>query len=69
MDGGKAPAWGDLEGLVELLRDAHPDVDPRGNSDSELRALVGDTAGSDCDPAALSAADLEAVRALWHWGF
>ena len=60
-------SWTDLEGLVDVLRAAHPRVDPRGLDDGELGALVaqldGVTVAGDPGPG-----DFEALRAMWHWG-
>jgi hypothetical protein len=60
-------SWIDLEGLVDLLRAAHPRVDPRALDDAELQGLVdgldGVTVSGDPGPG-----DFEALRAMWHWG-
>ncbi len=60
-------SWSDLEGLVDVLRAAHPRVDPRALDDAELQALVdgldGVTMSGDPGPG-----DFEALRAMWHWG-
>jgi hypothetical protein len=62
-----AISWSDLEGLVDVLRAAHPRVDPRALDDEELGALVdgldGVTVSGDPGPG-----DYEALRAMWHWG-
>jgi len=59
--------WSDLEGLVDVLRTAHPRADPRALDDGELGALVegldGVTVSGDPGPG-----DYEALRAMWHWG-
>ena len=59
--------WSDLEGLVDVLRAAHPRVDPRALDDLELGDLVtkldGVTVSGDPGPG-----DYEALRAMWHWG-
>jgi len=60
-------SWSDLEGLVDVLRAAHPRVDPRALDDPELQSLVdgldGITVSGDPGPG-----DFEALRAMWHWG-
>ena len=60
-------SWSDLEGLVDVLRAAHPRVDPRALDDVELGDLVtkldGVTVSGDPGPG-----DYEALRAMWHWG-
>jgi hypothetical protein len=60
-------SWSDLEGLVDVLRAAHPRVDPRALDDGELGDLVtkldGVTVSGDPGPG-----DYEALRAMWHWG-
>jgi Fe-S-cluster formation regulator IscX/YfhJ len=60
-------SWSDLEGLVDVLRGAHPRVDPRALDDAGLQALVdgldGVTVSGDPGPG-----DFEALRAIWHWG-
>ncbi len=60
-------SWSDLEGLVDVLRAAHPRVDPRALDDGELGSLVqgldGITVSGDPGPG-----DYEALRAMWHWG-
>jgi Fe-S-cluster formation regulator IscX/YfhJ len=61
------PVWTDLESLVGDLRRAHPDVDPRGTTDDEMRSLISHVANGSTS-GELSVADLEAVRAMWHWG-
>jgi Fe-S-cluster formation regulator IscX/YfhJ len=60
-------SWSDLEGLVDVLRAAHPRVDPRALDDDELRALVDGLDGLTVsgDP---GSGDFEALRATWHWG-
>jgi Fe-S-cluster formation regulator IscX/YfhJ len=60
-------SWTDLEALVDVLRAAHPRVDPRALDDAEVQALVDgldgvETSGSPCP------GDFEALRAMWHWG-
>jgi Fe-S-cluster formation regulator IscX/YfhJ len=60
-------SWSDLEGLVDVLRAAHPRVDPRALADAELQGLVdgldGVSVSGDPGPG-----DFEALRAIWHWG-
>ena len=60
-------SWSDLEGLVDVLRAAHPRMDPRALDDAELQALVdgldGVTLSGEPGPG-----DFEALRAMWHWG-
>jgi hypothetical protein len=60
-------SWSDLEGLVDVLRAAHPRVDPRARDDTELQGLGdgldGVTVAGDPGPG-----DFEALRAMWHWG-
>ena len=60
-------SWSDLEGLVDVLRAAHPRVDPRALDDTELKSLVDGlddvTVSGDPGPG-----DFEALRAMWHWG-
>ena len=60
-------SWTDLEGLVDVLRAAHPRVDPRALGDAELRGLVDGLDGVEVsgDP---GPGDFEALRAIWHWG-
>ncbi len=62
-------SWGDLEGLVDALRAAHPRVDPRALDDAGLAALVEGLDGFDAasGPEARPG-DYEALRAMWHWG-
>lgn len=60
--------WKDLEGLVEALRTANPRVDPRGLDDAELSALVERLDGFEAGGPAPGPGDLEALRAIWHWG-
>lgn len=62
-----AISWSDLEELVDVLRAAHPRVDPRALDDEELGALItgldGVAVSGDPGPG-----DFEALRAIWHWG-
>lgn len=60
-------SWSDLEGLVDVLRAAHPRVDPRALDDAELQALVDGLVGikTSGEP---GPGDFEALRAMWHWG-
>jgi FeS assembly protein IscX len=61
-------SWGDLEGLVDALRAAHPRVDPRRLEDGELDGLVVGLDGFDASGAAAGPGDYESLRAMWHWG-
>jgi FeS assembly protein IscX len=62
-------SWGDLEGLVDALRAAHPRVDPRALDDAELAALVEGLDGFDAaSGGSAGPGDYEALRAMWHWG-
>ena len=60
-------SWSDLEGLVDLLRAAHPRVDPRALDDGEVQALVDGLDGVETSGAP-GPGDFEALRAMWHWG-
>ena len=60
-------SWTDLEGLVDVLRVAHPRVDPRALGDTELRGLVDGLDGVEVSGAP-GPGDFEALRAIWHWG-
>lgn len=60
-------SWSDLEGLVDVLRAAHPRVDPRALDDGELQALVDGLDGVETSGAP-GPGDFEALRAMWHWG-
>jgi FeS assembly protein IscX len=60
--------WGDLEGLVDALRVAHPRVDPRALDDAQLAALVEGLEGFSASGPAAGPGDYEALRAMWHWG-
>jgi FeS assembly protein IscX len=60
-------SWIDLEELVDELRVEHPRTDPRALSDSELKALAEGLPGFGGGPEP-SSGDLEALRAMWHWG-
>jgi len=60
-------SWNDLEELVDVLRAAHPRVDPRALDDGELGSLIAGLDGVKVsgDP---GPGDYEALRAMWHWG-
>jgi hypothetical protein len=60
-------SWSDLEGLVDVLRGAHPRVDPRALDDGEVQALVDGLDGVTTSGAP-GPGDYEALRAMWHWG-
>ncbi len=60
-------SWTDLEELVDILRAAHPRVDPRALDDGELGALVAGLDGVEVSGAP-GPGDYEALRAMWHWG-
>jgi Fe-S-cluster formation regulator IscX/YfhJ len=60
-------SWTDLEGLVDVLRSAHPRVDPRALDDAEVGALVAGLDGVDVSGEP-GPGDFEALRAIWHWG-
>jgi hypothetical protein len=60
-------SWSDLEGLVDVLRAAHPRVDPRALDDGELQVLVDGLEGVPVSGAPGSG-DVEARRAMWPWG-
>lgn len=62
-----AISWTDLEPLVDVLRAAHPRVDPRALDDNEIQALVDGLDGVDVSGSP-GAGDYEALRAMWHWG-
>lgn len=59
--------WSDLEGLVDVLRAAHPRVDPRALDDGEVQVLVDGLDGV-ATSGAPGPGDYEALRAMWHWG-
>jgi hypothetical protein len=59
--------WSDLEGLVDVLRAAHPRVDPRALDDGEVQALV-DGLDAVTTSGVPGPGDYEALRAMWHWG-
>ena len=60
-------SWSDLEDLVDVLRAAHPRVDPRALDDTELGSLVDglEAVKVSGEP---GPGDFEALRAMWHWG-
>ena len=60
-------SWSDLEELVDVLRAAHPRVDPRALDDGELGALVAGLDGVSM-AGQPGPGDFEALRAMWHWG-
>jgi FeS assembly protein IscX len=60
-------SWTDLEDLVDALRDEHPRADPRALSDTELKELAEGLPGFSGGPEPTSG-DIEALRAMWHWG-
>jgi FeS assembly protein IscX len=60
-------SWTDLEDLVDALRVEHPRADPRALSDAELRELAEGLPGFGGGPEPTSG-DIEALRAMWHWG-
>jgi hypothetical protein len=60
-------SWTDLEGLVDVLRSAHPRADPRALDDGELQALVAGLDGVETTGTP-GPGDFEALRAMWHWG-
>lgn len=60
--------WDALDGMVDALRDANPDADPRAMADDELRALARRLPDFDEGGGDGSAGDIEALRAMWHWG-
>jgi Fe-S-cluster formation regulator IscX/YfhJ len=60
-------SWTDLEELVDVLRAAHPRVDPRALDDGELGSLVTGLDGVEVSGAP-GPGDFEALRAMWHWG-
>jgi Fe-S-cluster formation regulator IscX/YfhJ len=60
-------SWTDLEELVDVLRAAHPRVDPRALDDGELGSLVAGLDGVEVSGAP-GPGDFEALRAMWHWG-
>lgn len=62
-----AISWSDLEELVDVLRAAHPRVDPRALDDGEIQALVDGLDGVEVSGTPGSG-DYEALRAMWHWG-
>ena len=59
--------WSDLEGLVDVLRAAHPRADPRALDDGEIGALIDGLDGIQISGAP-GPGDFEALRAMWHWG-
>jgi FeS assembly protein IscX len=68
MRAAETVSWGDLEAMVDALRDAYPKVDPRALDDAGMRELAAKLAAFDSSGGEGSAADLEAARAMWHWG-
>ena len=60
--------WDELDGMVDALRDANPDADPRAMADDELRALAHRLPDFDAGGGDGTAGDIEALRAMWHWG-
>ncbi|MGH9034267.1 MAG: hypothetical protein ACRD0O_00755 [Acidimicrobiia bacterium] len=61
--------WQDLDTLVDALRDANPRVDPRALNDAELKELAEQLEGFDGSAAPPPGpGDVEALRAMWHWG-
>jgi hypothetical protein len=62
-----AISWSVLEDLVDVLRGAHPRVDPRSLDDNEIQALVDGLDGVEVSGSPGSG-DYEALRAMWHWG-
>jgi Fe-S-cluster formation regulator IscX/YfhJ len=60
-------SWTDLEGLVDVLRAAHPRVDPRSLDDGEVQSLIEGLEGVETSGAP-GPGDFEALRAMWHWG-
>ncbi len=61
--------WQDLDTLVDALRDANPRVDPRALDDGALRELAEQLDGFDASGGpSPGPGDVEALRAMWHWG-
>jgi len=60
--------WHDLEGLVDVLRDAQPRVDPRALQDKEVQGLVEGLPDFESGGSPPGPGDFEALRAMWHWG-
>jgi Fe-S-cluster formation regulator IscX/YfhJ len=62
-----AVGYGDLDSLVESLREANPRVDPRPLTDAEIGDLVTQLEDFDGTSMGTSGA-FEEIRAIWHWG-
>jgi len=58
--------WTDVEDIIRLLQEAHPDVDPLRLRHRDLRRMVAALPGFEDDPQKASEEILEAIHSQWY---